>query len=202
MGISLSIQQREFHAADKPIKLQIYPCLTGPFVLPNNYEAASPAYLIQPINRGMPPAVTICLQHHVKLKNKRDCENMRFLLASSTPESSEGRSVYTFKEVNNDTGIFRVEDQKAEITLKVSGLLILAKRDKGIATTAKNPAWYFTDSILLYMYAGDHLYSVRLLQTNTGDNEIEAVLYSCLSHPVYIEVICLISHILCLILIT
>ena len=128
MGISLSVQQEAFDVADKPIKLQVHPCLTGSFVLPDNYEAASPAYFIQPINIESPP-VTICLQHHVKLRNKRDCENMRFLLASPTPERS-GRSVYTFKEVKC-TGTFRVEDQRAEITLQVFGLLILAKRDKG-----------------------------------------------------------------------
>ena len=130
MGISLSVKQQEFDAADKLITLRVRPCLTGPFVLPDNYEAASPAYLIQPIN-GEPPAVTICLQHHVKLRNRRDCENMRFLLASPTPESSEGHSVYTFKEVNEVTEAFRVESQEAEITLKVFGLLILAKRDRG-----------------------------------------------------------------------
>ena len=128
VGISLTVQQEAF-VTNKLIKLQVHPCLTGPFVLPDNYEAASPAYFIQPINRE-PLPVTICLQHYVKLRNKRDCENMRFLLASPTPESSEGHSVYTFKEVNS-TGTFRVEEQWAEITLQIFGLLILAKRDKG-----------------------------------------------------------------------
>ena len=136
VGISLSVQEQEFDATDKPLRLRVCPCLTGAFILPDNYEAVSPAYLIQPINRD-PPAVTICLQHHVKLRSERDCENMRFLLASPTPESSEGRSVYTFKEVNEFTGTFRVGDQKAEITLKVFGLLILAKRDKGTTTLHK-----------------------------------------------------------------
>ena len=131
VGISLSVQQQAFDAVNrKLVKLQVHPCLTGPYVLPDNFEAVSPAYLIQSINREPPVAITIRLQHHVKLRSERDCENMRFLLATPTPRISEGRSVYTFKEVN-EIGTFGVDNQEAEITLEVLGLLILAKRFKG-----------------------------------------------------------------------
>ena len=175
VGISLSIQQQAFDAADrKLVKLHVHPCLTGPFVLPDNFEAVSPAYLIQSINREPPVAITIRLQHHVKLRSKRDCENMRFLLATPTPRISEGHSVYTFKEVN-EVGTFRVEDQKAEITLEVLGLLILAKRFKGkvvcfpcdICTTTNNSkdmASMCTDSlytcIYVYLYIQEATYTL------------------------------------------
>ena len=48
---------------------------------------------------------------------------------------------------------------------------------------------YYFDNKNYSTHAGDHLYSVRLLHTSISDNKAEAVLYSCLSHPVYIEVI-------------
>ena len=129
VGISLSVQQEAFGASKKPIKLSVHPCLTGPFVLPHHYEAASPAYLIEPIYYESPISVTVCLQHHAKLRSERDCENIRFLSASSVPDSIEGRSVYTFKEIYTET--FGVEGQFAKITLKYFGFLILAMRDKG-----------------------------------------------------------------------
>ena len=130
VGISLSVQQQEFDAADcNLVMLQVHPCLTGPFVLPENYEAVSPAYLIQTIDGKSPVAITVCLQHHVKLKSEEDC---KFLSAGSTPERWKGRSVYKFKEIDENAGVFGVEDQKAKITLKEFGLLILAKRDQGM----------------------------------------------------------------------
>ena len=123
VGITLSMQQQEFDATNhKEVILQVHPCLTGPFVLPDNYEAASPAYLIQPINSAL--AVTISIQHHVKLRNEG---KFKFLSARPTPE----RSVYKFKEIDENEGVFSVVDQKPIIKLKVFGLLILAKRDQG-----------------------------------------------------------------------
>ena len=131
VGISLSVQQEAFDTSNKPIKLSVHPCLTGPFVLPHHYEAASPAYLIEPINGKSPISVTVCLQHHAKLRSERDRENINFLSASPIPENIRGRSVYTFKEMITRTF---VEDQVATITHEFSYsrlLIILSMKYKG-----------------------------------------------------------------------
>ena len=129
VDISLSVQQEAFDTSNKPIELSVQPCLTGPFVLPHHYEAASPAYLIEPINGESPISVTACLQHHAKLRSERDRENIKFLSASPIPENIGGRSVYTFREMITRTF---VEDQEATIThFFYSRLLILAMKYEG-----------------------------------------------------------------------
>ena len=113
VGVSLSIQQ----ALDPVEKLEfsVRPCLTGPFVLPADYEAASPVYLIQPSTGGeIHIHVTVCIHHCVSLKSEEDCRNMRFLSASPTSQ--------VFTEV---TGKFKKGSQIGEIALKEIGLLQL-----------------------------------------------------------------------------
>ena len=47
MGIRVSIPQDSLSSAEEPLTLQIYPCFSEPLELPEEYESASPAYLVK-----------------------------------------------------------------------------------------------------------------------------------------------------------
>ena len=119
-GIAVSVPELALSDSEKPLELSVHPCFTGPFKLPEGYESASPAYLIQPSRRvEFQKKVTIRIQHYASLQGEEDCEKMAFLSASSTPECVHGSSpVYTFKEIKSAKGVFRPGDQQAEIALR------------------------------------------------------------------------------------
>ena len=135
--MSLSIQQ----VLDPVEKLEflVCPCLAGPFVLPADYEAASPVYLIQPTTGGeIHPDVTVCIHHCASLKSKRDYRNMRFLSASPTYQEN-----YTFTDFN---GEFKGEDQVVKVVLKGFGFIVVAKKKSKGRNVVVEPGMilYFT----------------------------------------------------------
>ena len=127
VGVSLSIQQ----VLDPVEKLEflVHPCLTGPFVLPTDYEAASPVYLIQPTTGGkIHTDVTMGIHHYASLKSEEDYRNMRFLSTSFTYQET-----YTFTDFNGVTENFKEEDQIVKVALKGFGFIVVAnKKSKGI----------------------------------------------------------------------
>ena len=46
-GITLTIPENWLSPKEEPVTLFIHPCFSGPFDLPDDYESASPAYLIR-----------------------------------------------------------------------------------------------------------------------------------------------------------
>ncbi|ORU90818.1 MAG: hypothetical protein A6F71_07660 [Cycloclasticus sp. symbiont of Poecilosclerida sp. M] len=112
------------------LEFLVHPCLAGPFLLPADYEAASPVYLIQPSSTGgeIHTDVTVCIRHFASLKSEEDCRNMKFL--SATPTSQE---TYKFTEINGVTEKFKKGSQTGEIALKEFGFLVVANREaKGL----------------------------------------------------------------------
>ena len=129
VGISLSIPEEALDPVESQLTLSIQPCLTGPFELPPDYEAVSPAYLIQPKGNGkLRKDVRVRIQHCASLQNEEDCEDLAFLSASSTPEYRGSSPVYLFREVEEAKGVFKVGDQEGEIALKSLQLMRVAKR--------------------------------------------------------------------------
>ena len=130
-GISVSVPKQALSASDKPLELSVRPCFTGPFQLPEEYESASPAYLIKPSRKvEFEKDVTLRIQHYARLQSERDCEKMIFLSASSTPEHEDGSSpVYTFKEIKSAEGVFRPGDQQGEIVLRHFCVLTISKKE-------------------------------------------------------------------------
>ena len=122
VGVSLSIQQ----PLDPMEKLEfvVHPCLTGPFVLPADYEATSPVYLIQAVGE-IRTDITVCIHHCASLRSEEDCRNMRFLSASPTSQ--------VFTEISGVTGKFKKGSQIGEIALKENGFLVVANgKAKGL----------------------------------------------------------------------
>jgi hypothetical protein len=111
--------------------VHIRPCFTGPFKLPDDYESASPAYLILPDRTYFQKGITLRMHHHANLQSEEDCEDMAFLSASSTPEYRDFHPVYTFKDIRQSKGIFKPGDQVGEIALRhFSWFKIARKRRK------------------------------------------------------------------------
>ena len=130
MGISVSIPADSLGSSAEPVELSIRPCFSGPFELPDQYESASPAYLIHHDKMDFQKDITIRMHHYASLQSEEDCEDMAFLSASSTPEYRGSRPVYTFKEIHGAKGIFRPGDQVGEISLRHFSFSKVARKRK------------------------------------------------------------------------
>ena len=124
LGITLSIDQQGLKMKD-PVKLFVHPCLSGPFVLPEDYKAVSPAYLLK-ADAEFPTDIRVCIQHCVSLKSEEDCTDMKFLSASPTPLNMKKQPFYAFSEIKESAGKFNVGGQIGEINIKKSGLILVA----------------------------------------------------------------------------
>ena len=113
MGISLHVPKDSLN-----VELNIHPCFTGSFELPDEYESASPAYLILHNEVDFQIDVTVRMHHYANLESEEDCEDMVFLFASSAPEYRDSHPVYTFKEICGSKGIFKPGDQVGEVSLQ------------------------------------------------------------------------------------
>ena len=130
MGISIFVNYNTISLEKESSDMSIRPCFTGPFELPENYEPASPSYLIRHDMKVFQKDVTIRMHHYASLQNEDDCEDMAFLTASSTPEYRESRPVYTFKEIQGAKGIFKPGDQVGVISLRHFCFMRAAKRKR------------------------------------------------------------------------
>ena len=128
MGISISVPEGSLSPSEEPLDLHIHPCFRGPFRLPKKYKSASPAYLIHHSKKtNFHKDITVRIHHYACLGSEEDCEEMTFLLASSTPEYIESHQdegvvhpVYTFKKIRGANAKFRPgdRDQVGEISLR------------------------------------------------------------------------------------
>lgn len=104
MGISISVPEG---SVSSHMDLHIRPCFSGPYQLPQDYEPASPAYLIWHSGKTKPDLlkdVTVKIYHNTCLESEEDCKGMAFFSASSKPEyMKENHPVYTFKKMHELT---------------------------------------------------------------------------------------------------
>lgn len=127
-GISIFVPENSICSEEEISDMHIHPCFTGPFQLPDDYEPASPAYLIcHKVHFQKDIIVRMC--HYANLRSKADCEQMTFLTASSTPKYEESKPVYHFK-VNKAKGIFKPENQIGEIAIRHFCFKMIGKKRK------------------------------------------------------------------------
>lgn len=107
------------------VKLVIRPCLTGPFILPEEYMPVSPAYLFKTATQPS-EAIKIRVQHCIHLKTEEDCSKLKVFFATTTPVHKERKPFYEFKVINGLTGIFSIGNQNGEISVNKSGLFLVA----------------------------------------------------------------------------
>ena len=187
VGISLSIPEGALDPVESRLTLSVRPCLTGPFELPPDYEAVSPAYLIQPRGNGkLRKDVRVRIQHCAYLRSEENCEDLAFLSARSTPEYRGSGPVYPFREVEEAKGVFKVGDQEGEIALKSLQLMRVAKRVR--TSSIGNKSQFHCNIYPLIHKTESLLCTVRLLRTVKEDTFFKTIFSAHLDHPVYSKV--------------
>ncbi len=129
MGISINVPSC---SVGEPSSVHIRSCFSGPFELPEQYESASPTYLICHGKMDFQKDITLRIHHYASLHSEEDCEDMAFLSASSTPEYGGSRPLYTFNKILGTKGVFRPGEQVGEISLRHFCLVKIGKRNGGM----------------------------------------------------------------------
>ena len=131
VGISLTFPENSLPSNEPPVEVAIQPCFSGSFIMPDDIESTSPAYVIKP-NRKVKfkKDIVLKIRHNANLQTEEDCENMVFLSASSTPEYRGSTPVYEFKEITDRKGLFRPGEEKphGEIQLNHFSIITMGKR--------------------------------------------------------------------------
>ena len=198
MGIRMSIPEDSLSDGEEPVTLLVHPCFTGPFELPDDFESASPAYLIKPSRRvKFQRDVIVDIHHYAHLENEEDCEDMVFLSASTTPEFRESGPVYVFKEIDGAKWVFKPEYQVGEITLRHFCLIKAGKRKRTLQSSESKKSKgndvviiFILLSSLFFFVGNTFYYSARLYQSLSHNS---AIFCMCLYGEVYTKVCMLLS---------
>ena len=161
VGISLSIPENSLSSTDPPLKLEVQPCFSGPFVVPEDVELVSPAYIVKPSRKVVfEKNVLVKIWHHANLETEEDCEDMVFLSASTSPEYRGDTPVYAFKKIRTK-GSFRPGEEQAlgQLSLKHFCTLAVGKKRKHEndgpeseeAEQKRNRGIHLIDTCLLYI---------------------------------------------------
>ena len=180
VGMSLSITKLR---RGEEVSLLVHPCLAGQFVLPPGYAAVSPVVFLivqESTDEDLPETLAVSIQHFACLKSKEDCDNMTFLLAAT--RDAEGSELHAFTNV---AGEFNSCSNIGKVVLEEFGFLVVAQRKIGKI----HHVFYYRLYTIRTILGGNCFYSLRLLPTAVEESHVEAVLYSCLNHPVYEKVI-------------
>ena len=97
----------------KELDLSVWPCTDGPFTLPDDYELASPVFLVSP-SCEFSCGVTLRMYHYSNIDTVEDCQDMFFLSASAISPTQEN-PVYQFKVLGQ--GIFEPYQNYGQISL-------------------------------------------------------------------------------------
>ena len=195
-GISLSIPKDALPSTDPPLDIQIQPCFSGSFEMPENVQQVSPAYIVSPSRKvAFQKEVLVKIWHHANLETEEDCEDMVFLSASTSPQYRGDTPVYTFREIRGATGSFRPgkEQPAGQIALKHFCILLLGKRTHTGSDDSPQSKRQRSSSLTgklninkqfptLYFII-DNLYSARLYAIRQ-----KVIFCICLCQPQYIKV--------------
>ena len=118
-GIRIDIPAGSLSSDEEPVNLEVLPCFSGPFKLPDGYESASPAYLILPSRKvSFIKDITLTIHHYTHLTSEEDYDEMEFFSACLTPRYMNNSPVYIFKHIRGSKGKFKINSQLGEIQLK------------------------------------------------------------------------------------
>ena len=116
----------------RQVDLSVWPCSAGPFQLPEDYELASPVFLILHSFQFLYD-ITLTIYHCYDLKTKEDCDDMAFLSSPSTPSVIENQTpVYQFKVLGKEMfeEMFEPSKDYGQVSLKHFCLCAVGKRRK------------------------------------------------------------------------
>ena len=133
VGISLSIPENALPSTDPPLQLEVQPCFSGPFDVPQDVDLVSPAFILS-LNRKVAcqKEVLVKIWHHANLETEEDCEDMMFLSASTCPQYRGDTPVYVFKKIRGAVSSFRPGEEQpvGHIALKHFCTLAVGKKRK------------------------------------------------------------------------
>lgn len=138
LGISASVPENSVHSEDTSSDVVIQPCFTGPFQLPDDYEQASPAFLINHGKICFQKAVTIKMCHYVNLKSEEDCKSMAFFTASFTPKYVGSKPFYVCQKMPKTNDVFKPGQQVGETTCQHFCFIIIGQNKQQSGRTRHN----------------------------------------------------------------
>ena len=133
----------------RELDLTVWPCSSGPFHPPDDYELASPVFLISP-SFDFSREITLRMGHFSKLETEEDSERMVFLSAHPSPHSVvEGarEPVYHYQCRVLEGGVFTPHQQYGTVLLKHFCFVSSARRKRkkpSEASTSKRSRGEYT----------------------------------------------------------
>ena len=110
-------------AKDKKLRLTVQPCLSGPFILPEDHELVSPVYMIETAT-DFSKGVHLSIEHCLGELESEDCGDMTFISAPSTPTCTTPE--YKFSALQN--GVFEKGSLEGTIVMNHFCAVGIAKR--------------------------------------------------------------------------
>lgn len=123
VGVTINVPSGAVNAGKK-VDLVVRPCLHGRFILPEGYEPASPVYLVKSSTDFLQD-VQVSIEHFADLQSKKDCDNMAFLFASTTPVNG---SEYQFEEIPPERFVFKEGQTVGTVAQCHFAFMMVAKR--------------------------------------------------------------------------
>jgi len=115
-------------APGEEVDFTVRPCLLCPFNLPEGYKQASPVYLIR-ASTDFLQDVQVSIEHFSDIQSKKDCDNMAFLFANTTPVHGSNGPEYRFEEFPPEKFVFKEVERVGAVALRLpSALIMVAKR--------------------------------------------------------------------------
>ena len=125
VGVTVNVP-RGAVATGEDADLTVRPCHV-PFILPEGYKAASPVYLIR-ASTDFLQDVQVSIEHYADLQSERDCDNMAFLFASTTPVDGLNGPVYQFEEIPAEKFSFKEGQTMGTVAQRHFAFMMVAKR--------------------------------------------------------------------------
>ena len=100
----------------KELELTVWPCHDGPFHLPEDYELASPVFLVSP-SFEFSCEINLTMYHFSNLETEEDCERMVFLSSPTAPNMKLAgeKPAYQFRVLGR--GVFKPHRNYGQISL-------------------------------------------------------------------------------------
>ena len=100
----------------KELELTVWPCSDGPFQLPDDYELASPVFLISPTFEFF-HEINLTMYHFSNLEMEEDCDRMVFLSSPTTPNMklASNKLAYQFRLLGK--GVFKPHKNYGQFSL-------------------------------------------------------------------------------------
>ena len=116
----------------KVLHLNVWPCLSGRFILPDGCDLASPVFMISPEFKFR-KEIMMSMIHFMDLQSEDACERMVFISAPSVTIDQDGKPEYHFKV--SDKGVFHIGQRNGSIALNHFCAFAIARKrrlDEGI----------------------------------------------------------------------